>query len=69
MNCLKQLVWIGSTRDDLKALPAEVQDDVGYALHQAQAGDFPDHAKPLTGFCKQRKKFIKEVKHEHITTG
>jgi phage-related protein len=49
MNCLKQLVWIGSSRDDLKALPAEVQDDVGYALHQAQAGDFPDYAKPLTG--------------------
>lgn len=47
---LKQLVWIGSTRNDLKALPTEVQDDVGYALHQAQSGGFPDYAKPLKGF-------------------
>ena len=49
MAYLKQLVWIGSSRRDLKTLPAEAQDDIGYALHQAQAGDFPDHAKILKG--------------------
>lgn len=47
---LKQLVWIGSTRSDLKTMPNEVQDDIGYGLHQAQSGVFPDHAKPLKGF-------------------
>ena len=47
---LKQLVWIGSSLNDLKALPNEVQDDIGYGLHQAQSGAFPDNAKPLKGF-------------------
>jgi len=31
-------------------MPAEVQDEIGYALHQAQIGEKPDHAKPLKGF-------------------
>jgi len=49
MTLLKQLVWIGSSRNDLKDMPPEVQDDIGYGLHQAQSGYFPDYAKPLTG--------------------
>ena len=47
---LKQLIWIGSSRSDLKELPPEVQDDIGYALYQAQLGHFPDSAKHLKGF-------------------
>ena len=31
-------------------LPEEVQDEIGYALYQAQSGYFPDYAKPLKGF-------------------
>lgn len=46
---LKQLIWIGSSRSDLKELPPEVQDDIGYALYQAQLGHFPDNAKHLRG--------------------
>lgn len=46
---LKSLIWISSTRSDLKALPSEVQDDIGYALYQAQLGYFPEGAKPLKG--------------------
>lgn len=47
---LKRLVWISSTRKDLKALPEEVQDEIGYSLHQAQSGLMPDNAKLLKGF-------------------
>lgn len=47
---LKPLVWIASTRRDLAALPGEVQDTFGYALHLAQAGEKHDDAKPLKGF-------------------
>ncbi|HSW93240.1 MAG TPA: type II toxin-antitoxin system RelE/ParE family toxin [Gammaproteobacteria bacterium] len=47
---LKPLIWIGSSKDDLRALPEDVQDEIGYGLHEAQAGDFPDHGKPLKGF-------------------
>ena len=46
---LKQLMWIGSSRSDLRALPEEVQDDFGYALYQAQLGLFPAGAKPFKG--------------------
>lgn len=49
MTSLKKLVWVGSSRSDLKDLPEEVQDEIGYGLHQAQAGLFPAHAKPLKG--------------------
>ena len=47
---LKQLVWVGSSRSDLKKLPGGVQEAIGYALYQAQLGFFPDGAKPLKGF-------------------
>jgi phage-related protein len=50
MVSLKQLVWIGSSRTDLKDLPNEVQDEFGYGLYQAQAGEFPDYGKLLKGF-------------------
>lgn len=46
---LKQLIWIGSSRSDLKELPSEVQDDIGYSLYQAQLGHFPDGAKHFKG--------------------
>jgi len=47
---LKPLWWIGSVKKDLRALPDEVQDAFGYALHLAQAGKKHEHAKPLKGF-------------------
>lgn len=46
---LKPLVWIGASRTDLKLLPTEVQDDLGYGLYQAQLGHLPDGAKHLKG--------------------
>jgi phage-related protein len=47
---IKEIVWIGSSRRDLKAFPAEVKDVVGYALYQAQVGRKAPSAKPLAGF-------------------
>lgn len=46
----KELVWIGSTKEDLKKFPAEVRNVMGYALHVAQAGGKHPDAKPLKGF-------------------
>ena len=45
----KPLRWVGSSRDDVRELPAEVCDRLGFALRQAQAGVTPDSAKPLHG--------------------
>ena len=44
------LEWIGSSKKDLLALPGEVVDVFGYALHLAQTGARHSQAKPLQGF-------------------
>jgi len=46
----KPLLWVGSSKKDLQAMPDEVQDSFGYALHLAQTGAKHTHAKPLKGF-------------------
>ncbi len=46
----KPIVWVGSSRKDLKAFPPEVQDEMGYALRDAQFGGRRLSAKPLRGW-------------------
>lgn len=47
---LKPVIWIGSSRKDLRSLPAPVQDYIGYALYLAQLGGKHRDAKTLSGF-------------------
>lgn len=47
---LKPLIWIGSSKADLKKFPADVRQVAGYALYLAQAGGKHLDAKPLAGF-------------------
>jgi phage-related protein len=47
---IKSIVWMGSSKRDLKTFPAEVKDVMGYALYQAQLGLKAPSAKPLAGF-------------------
>lgn len=44
------VVWVGSSLDDLRALPSEVRTAFGYALYRAQIGATHPAAKPLRGF-------------------
>jgi phage-related protein len=46
----KPLIWIGSTRDDLREFPEEVRGFMGHALFMAQCGLKHEHAKPLKGY-------------------
>lgn len=46
-NLVRPLVWVGSSKDDLKEFPDDVQDHVGFALYQAQLGTKHRDAKPL----------------------
>ena len=46
----KSLVWIGSSKKDLLALPVGVRKFFGHALDVAQRGDTHAAAKPLKGF-------------------
>jgi len=47
---IKPLIWMGSSKKDLLALPHEVVDVFGYGLHLAQMGLKHPDAKPLSGF-------------------
>ena len=46
----KPLIWIGSRKKDLMALPLKVRKFFGHALDFAQRGDRHDAAKALKGF-------------------
>ncbi len=47
---IKQVLWVSSSKGDLMDMPEEVRKDFGYGLHQAQMGQHPDIAEPLSGF-------------------
>lgn len=46
----KPLAWVGSSKKDLRALPADVRKFFGYALHFAQCGEQHEAVKVLKGF-------------------
>lgn len=50
MPMIRPLRWVGSAKKDLSAMPDDVQDTFGYALHLAQAGGKHSQAKPLKGY-------------------
>lgn len=45
----KPIDWIGSSREDLKSFPDEVQQAFGFALYRVQLGEMPPSAKPFHG--------------------
>jgi phage-related protein len=47
---LKPIVWMGSSRDDLRSFPEQVRRDIGQALYTAQQSATDPAAKPLKGF-------------------
>jgi phage-related protein len=47
---LKPIVWMGSSREDLRGFPEQVRRDIGHALYTAQQGSTDPAAKPLKGF-------------------
>jgi len=46
----RPLIWMGSSRKDLGAMPRAVQREFGFALHLAQIGSRHSGAKVLRGF-------------------
>jgi phage-related protein len=46
----KPLIWVGSSKKDLCALPAEVRQFFGHALDVAQRGGRHQSAKTMRGF-------------------
>ena len=47
---LKPLVWVRSSKEDLKNFPDTAQSHIGFALQMAQRGGKHSDAKPMRGF-------------------
>lgn len=63
MDRVRPVVWIGSSRRDLRVLPEQVRRDIGHALYAAQQGVTDPAAKPLKGFGGARVMEIVERYH------
>jgi phage-related protein len=46
----RPIVWIASSRRDLRGFPHQIRRDIGKALYAAQQGETDPSAKPLSGF-------------------
>ncbi len=46
----RPLIWVGSTRRDLRGFPRQVRRDIGQALYAAQQRETDPATKPLEGF-------------------
>jgi phage-related protein len=44
---MKPVVWMGSSRDDLRSFPDEARRDAGYSLRLVQRGENPSDWKPM----------------------
>jgi phage-related protein len=47
-NWMKQVIWMGGSKEDLKAFPEEARREVGYQLEHVQEGVEPDDWKPMS---------------------
>lgn len=47
---IKEIIWIGSSKKDLKQFSDEIQDHMGFGLYEAQLGRMPRDGKILKGF-------------------
>lgn len=44
---MKPAIWMGTSREDLKAFPADARRDAWYQLDKLQRGQDPDDWKPM----------------------
>ena len=51
MESQRPVVWVGSSRRDVREFPREVRREIGQALYAAQQGETDPAAKPLRGFA------------------
>ena len=47
---LKPIIWVRSSKEDLKRFPVMAQKHIGFALKMAQMGEKHPDAKPMRGF-------------------
>jgi phage-related protein len=46
---VKPVIWMGSSREDVRRFPETAQDSLGFELYRVQCGFDPKGWKPMTG--------------------
>jgi len=49
---MKAVLWLGSSRDDLRAFPEDARRQSGHQLYKVQQGEVPDDSKPMKAIGK-----------------
>ena len=49
MEDIRQVVWVGDSRKQIRSFPPEVRQSIGSALYDAQRGETAPTAKPFKG--------------------
>ena len=47
---MKDVIWVGSSQDDVREFPEEVRKEVGFAIYAAQGGGKAINVTPMLGF-------------------
>jgi phage-related protein len=45
---MKEVIWMGGSKDDLRAFPKKARREIGYQLEHVQEGLEPDDWKPMS---------------------
>jgi phage-related protein len=45
---MKPVIWMGGSKEDLKAFPEDARREIGYQLEHVQEGMDPDNWKPVS---------------------
>jgi hypothetical protein len=61
---MKQVIWMGSSKEDLRAFPGEARREVGYQLEHVQAGVDLDTWKPMSVVGRGYAKFASGNRQE-----
>ena len=48
LEAMKKLIWMGSSREDLRVFPRQARREMGYQLEHVQGGMEPDDWKPMS---------------------
>lgn len=49
ITILRNVQWVGDSKERLQAFPERVRKDIGHALYRVQIGETPPSAKPMKG--------------------
>src|SRR5229473_5370757 len=63
----RPVIWVGSSKDDISALPSPVKASFGHSLRQVQNGETPADVKPPSTIRRRRSGVARPVRQERLS--